>query len=42
MRLDQGHHAIRAGNGYRKSGKAGAGSDIRDAKATGRKVSRQE
>jgi hypothetical protein len=42
MRFDQGNVAIGAGDGYRKSGKTGAGSDIRDAKAAGRKVGGQE
>jgi len=42
MRFNQGNVAIGAGNGYGKTGKTGARSDVRDAKATGRKVGREE
>jgi len=42
MRFDQGNAAIGAGDRYWKSGKTGAGSDIRDPKVTGRKVGSEE
>ncbi len=42
MRFDQRHVQLWAQNSYRKPGKAGAGTDIRNAKITWRKVQAQK